>query len=127
MIHQEHLLTNLFDAFPAFVPDTDAVDLPYIVLGEFARFVIDIFESGDSTELRKAIELIELLHTDGDPFVREAATIGLLEGIQNTWLARGAIPHGFEESLLPESRRWWDSLNGFWSRSIPYVGADLQK
>ncbi len=127
MICQEHILTILADAFPAFIPDADVVDMPYVVLGGFARFVIDIYESGDGTELRKAIELIELLHTDGDPFVREAATIGVLEGIQNSLLTRGAILHGFEASLLPESRRWWDSLMGFWSRSIPNVGADLKK
>lgn len=127
MICQAQLVATLISAFPEFVPDADRVDLPYVVLGEFARFVIDIFESGYETEWIKANQLIELLHTDGDPYVREAATIGLLEGIQNSWQDRGAIPHAFEASLLPESRRWWDSLNGFWSGSIPHFGADLQK
>ncbi|MES2440683.1 MAG: hypothetical protein V4584_16575 [Verrucomicrobiota bacterium] len=127
MISTEHILPTLVDVFPAFAPDSESVDLPYVILGEFASFVIDIYEAGDETELRKAVELIEFLHTDGDSFVREAATIGLLEGIQNSWLTRGAIPQGFEDSLLPESRVWWDSLNGFWSRIIPHVGADLQK
>ena len=127
MICQEDIVSTLIATFPAFVPDSDAVDLPYVVLGDFAEFVIDVYESGDETERMKAIQLIELLHIDGDPSVREAATIGLLEGIQNTWRRRGAIPHGFEASLLPESRRWWDSLNRFWSGGVPYVGADLQK
>ena len=127
MIYQEQLVTTLTSAFPQFIPDAAAVDLPYVVLGDFARFVIDIYESGDETERIKAIQLIELLHTDGDTYVREAATIGLIEAIQNSWKESGAIPHAFEASLLPESRQWWNSLNTFWRGGIPYVGADTQK
>jgi hypothetical protein len=127
MITRDQIANTLTEAFPRFTPDSDDVDLPYVVLGDFARFLLGIHELGDEDQLRKAAELIERLHIEGNSYVKEAATIGLLEGIQNTWGHAGADPEAFARRLLPESRRWWDSLNKFWQKEIPYVGADLKE
>lgn len=115
------------DTFPTFVPDEDFIDLPYIVLGEFARYLLEAFQREDDSLLKKAAELIERLHLEGDGYVKEAATIGLLESIQNTWPSSGVDPEKLVPYLLPESRRWWDSLNRFWDKEIPYVGADIKQ
>jgi hypothetical protein len=73
------------------------------------------------------MRVIERLHTDGDDFVREAATIGLLEGIQNTWGHGGVDPELFAKHLLPVSRKWWDELNAFGRGERRYVGEGLQR
>jgi hypothetical protein len=127
MISRDQIVSTLTEAFPDFVPDSDDTDLPYVVLGNFATFLIDVYESGHEDRVRKAAELIERLHIEGDSYVKEAATIGLLEGIQNIWEWRhsGSDPEAFAERLMPESRRWWDSLNKFWQKEILYVGADF--
>jgi hypothetical protein len=126
MITRGQILGTLTEAFPEFTPDSDNTDLHYVVLGDFARYLIGVYKSGNEEQVRKATELIERLHVEGDAYVREAATIGLLEGIQNTWGDSGIDLKAFGDRLLPESRRWWNSLNKFWQKEIPYVGADLK-
>lgn len=126
MITRDQIVSTLTKAFPDFVPDNEDIGLPYVVLGDFARFLLRLQESKDDQWLEEAVQLVERLHVEGDSYVREAATIGLLEGIQNTWGHAGTDPEMFGRRLLPESRRWWDSLNKFWQKEIPYVGADLK-
>jgi hypothetical protein len=127
MITENQLVKILMTTFPSFVPDDDFIDLPYVVLGDFARFLLEAFQRNDETLLNKAAMLIERLHLEGDGYVKEAATIGLLEGIQNTWGDLGVEPEEFEPYLLPESRLWWKSLNRFWNKEIPHVGADIKR
>ena len=69
--------------------------------------------------------VIEELHLDGDAYVREATTIGLLEGIQNVWSNANVDPELFAPYLLPESARWWRSLNDFWAGKSKFVGEGL--
>jgi len=69
--------------------------------------------------------VIERLHVEGDGYVREAATIGLLEGIQNAWSNNTVDPESFVPHLLPESLRRWRSLNDFWSGESTSVGEGL--
>jgi hypothetical protein len=126
MITRDQIAITLTKAFPDFAPDSGDIDLPYAVLADFARFLLRLQESKDDQQLEEAVRLIERLHVEGDSYVREAATIGLLEGIQNTWGHAGTDPEMIGRRLLPESRRWWGSLNKFWQKEIPYVGADLK-
>jgi hypothetical protein len=127
MITKDQIVNVLTSEFPAFSPDEDDRDLPYVVLGDFTRFLLEAFRNNDEALLTEAAALIERLHQEGDAYVREAATIGLLEGIQNTWPDSGIDPEAFIPYLLPESRRWWKSLNRFWNNEIPYVGADIEE
>ena len=126
MITRDQMVSTLTEAFPEFSPNPDDSDLPYAILGHFADFLLRLQESEDDEQLEKAVRLIERFHIEGDGYVREAATIGLLEGIQNTWGHAGTDPEVMGRRLLPESRRWWDSLNKFWRKEIPHVGADLK-
>jgi len=100
--------------------------LLYIHLGEFAGHVIELLGNGSTAEFAAIFEVVERLHTDGDSYVREAATIGLLEGLQNLALSAGLDPAVFEPHLGPESARWWAELSGFWDGTRPYVGAGLK-
>lgn len=87
----------------------------YIALGDFARHLVLLLERGDIGGLEAAFEAIERLHTEGEHYVREAATIGILEALQNENLHSRTAPRDFERYLRPESRRWWAKLNQFWA------------
>lgn len=72
---------------------------------------------------RCPFDVIERLHLEGDTYVRELATIGYLEGIQNAADADqiGGGATALEPFLGAESARWWQGLNAFWTGAAPYV------
>jgi hypothetical protein len=76
------------------------------------------------TENDSANALIERLLLEGERDLREAAVVGVLESIQNACSHDGTDPERIGKRLLPESRRWWNRLNAFWSGHIDPVGAD---
>ena len=131
MITQEQVMPLLLEACPSFRPawesELDDVDrtLTYTCLVHLAEHLLYLHKNKTHDEFGAVAKVIEKLHVDGDDYVQEAATIGLLEGIQNVWGNSGADPEEFRSFLLPESAKWWDELNRFWLRKIPYVGATL--
>ena len=132
MITRNEIVGAILDACPSFKPgyaalcaDGDA-ELTYIVLGRFAYHLVELHQTGSEAEFFDVAELIERMHAEGDEYVREAATIGLLEGIQNYSGVSELDLVYFRSILRPESQRWWDSINKFWQKEIPFVGADLQ-
>ncbi len=135
MITNDEVMTLLLHACPSFAGPWRAhveseysggdEQLLYVDLGAFARHVVDLYDGGRIEELRPVFEVVELLHKEGDPYVREAATIGLLEGIQNNASHR-FDPEVFLQFLGPETRKWWDELNAFWQGKRKYVGEGLE-
>jgi hypothetical protein len=115
----------LMEACPSYRLPAENRDLLYVVLGDFARHLLQLQQQNRAEQLLAVANAIERLHTEGDQFVREAATIGLLESIQNAWSNAGVDPELFVQHLLPVSARWWQSLNDFWSGKIRYVGENL--
>jgi hypothetical protein len=98
--------------------------LVYLHLGEFARHLIALWQAERVAELTHAFGAVEQLHVGGDDFVREAATIGLLEALQNNAEHSGLDPEVFRRFLGPESARWWGALNRFWAGESPRVELD---
>jgi hypothetical protein len=95
------------------------VDLPvYIALDELARHLIERLRSGATEEFPAVFQVVERWHCEGDHYVREAVTIGLLESIQNNASHAGSDLGAFDRWLLPESKKWWDKLNRFWDAHI---------
>jgi hypothetical protein len=93
----------------------EAEDLPlYLALAEFARHVISFLEAREDGSLRRIFDAVERLHVEGDHYVREAATVGLLEDLQNTNLHRTTDPKHLRSYLRPESLKWWDRVDSFW-------------
>src|SRR5689334_407906 len=80
---------------------------PYLVLSAYARNLIRLLEANDRIQLTRAFAAIESLLVDGDEYVREAATIGLLESMQNRSLHRTTTPVQFLPFLGNESQRCW--------------------
>jgi len=94
---------------------SDDQDLLYIVMGDLARHLLALHQSGKTDEFVPLCEVIERLHLYGDVYVSELATIGILESIQNVWGHTKTDPEEFCRFLLPESRKWWSELNDFWA------------
>ena len=125
MINREQVIPLIVEACPSFrqvLSQSDDKDLPYVVLGDLARHLLGMYRAGQTNEFCILCELVERLHLDGDPYVKELATIGFLEGIQNVWANNGEDPENFCRFLLPESRKWWIDLNDFWQGKIKHVG-----
>lgn len=119
----------LLDADPSLVPLWEAFveewrdenESPlYLALAEVARRLIKQLELGDTERFDAVFGVVEQWHLKGNSYVREAGSVGLLESLQNNSLhGRLTTPDGFEPWLLPESKRWWDKLNKFWTNGKP--------
>jgi hypothetical protein len=114
----------LMEASPSYRLPTEERELLSLMLGDFARHLLQLQQRQQTDVFPAAARVIERLHFEGDQYVREAATIGLLEGIQNVWGNQNTDPELFAQHLLPESAKWWQSLNDFWSGKIKFVGYD---
>ncbi len=91
----------------------------YLALADLAQHLILRLESGDTSRFNEVFDVVERWHLAGDHYVREAATIGLLEDLQNTGLYRTMTPDGFLPWLRPKSRKRWDQVNSFWQGGEP--------
>ena len=128
------MMDVLLAASPTFAENWDAFrrewaeeaeDLPlYLALGDFARHVISFLEVKDDATLRRIFDAVERLHLEGDHYVREAATVGLLEDLQNTNLHRSTDPEQLRRFLRPESRKWWDRVDSFWKGNFRALQED---
>jgi len=124
MITARQVIPLLSVACPSF---HSMEDLVYVALGDFARHLLELHQHRQTDSFPAVVRVIEQLHTEGDGEVREAATIGLLEDIQNIWANNHVDPELFGTHLLQESRKWWDELNAFWRGERRYVGEGLEK
>ncbi len=123
----------LLEACPSFRPKWDehvedyGEELLYVALGSLARHLLDLYKQQKVDCYSAVARVIEQLETEGDGYVREAATIGLLEGIQNVWGNNNVDPELFFPYLLPQSAKWWRSLNDFWRGNVRFVGENLNE
>jgi hypothetical protein len=116
----------LLKEFPEFKIDEDDFELPYIVAGFFTEFVLQAFNNKDKTTYLSGLQFIESLHLSESHKVRELATVGYLESIQNTWppeLLKISIPYN---DLGIESKKWWEELNLYWSNKVKYIGESFE-
>jgi hypothetical protein len=123
MIAREEMMEPMLEACPSFRPawqefvdEWPSGDKPlYLALGALARHLVLILAAGDAPSLSRVFAVVERWHVEGDSFVREAATIGLLEGLQNEDLHGSTAPKDFEAFLGPESLKWWRKADRFWA------------
>ena len=98
--------------------------LNYADAGEFARHLVSRYVGGDLDEVQRSFDVIERMHVEGDDDVRELATIGYLEDIQNVASREPACtPEELTRFLGEESRPMWMGLNAFWSGQAPVESA----
>jgi hypothetical protein len=131
MITKDQVVPLLLEACPSFQSAWNdhrqyyGEEILYVVLGDFASHLLQLHRQSQTEVFPAVAQLIERLHIEGDPYVREAATIGLLEGIQNVWGNNHADPELFASYLHPVSGKWWQSLNDFWNGKSKFVGEGL--
>ncbi|MGE0006305.1 MAG: hypothetical protein AB7S92_12000 [Parvibaculaceae bacterium] len=133
MITRRHMFEPLLAALPGFRPAwqafadhwTDASrdrgaepgDLPhYLLIADLARHLADLLEAGRQDDVRHALAVAERWLLEGDAYVKEAATVGLIEDLQNVAQRRGIAEDRFTVLLGPEGRHWWDKVSRFWSK-----------
>ncbi len=92
---------------------TDGLPI-YSVLSDLSRHLIELLERGDDAALRAVFEVVKSWHVDGEHYVREAATIGLLEDLQKPSFHSTTKPEQFERFLGTESAKGWRNLYRFW-------------
>ena len=119
VVHKEQIATLLIESCPSFKAEYEALDdedkeLPYIVAGDFSRHLLNLYKGNNLIEFPNVVQFIELLHMNGDAYVREYATIGILEAVQNIWGHSDVDPNIFADCLLPQSRQAWNDLDKFW-------------
>ncbi len=130
MIDKTQAMEILLSACPSFEEswrrhvEEYGVDLLYIAAGQFASHLLTLYQANAEESLLATGIAIERLHVEGSPWVKEFATIGVLEGVQNSWSHSSVDPSSFVQYLGPESRRWWQGLNKFWSSEAPNVRAE---
>ncbi len=123
----EELNKAILIEFPKLRIDNEDFDLPYMVAGVFAQFLLDAYKTKDTQTVSKGFQFIEKMHLSKVPEIRELATIGYLEGIQNVWSNDLNNPELVFNNLGTESKKWWLELNKFWSKKINYVGESYRK
>ena len=94
MITRSEMFTPLLEADPSFQERwqrflADYADEPepliYVALGELAEHLVESVRAGDVDRFARVFETVERWHTEGDAYVSEAASIGLLESLQGIW------------------------------------------
>ncbi|WP_197484622.1 hypothetical protein [Phormidesmis priestleyi] len=133
MIAKDQIMPLLLEACPSFTQKWaeyrafyECKDLLYVELDTFVDHIVELLKTNRTDEFPAVFEIIERLHLEGDDYVREATTIGALEGIQNVARNSGTDTEEFIQYLRPESLKWWRQLNEFWTGKIPFV-SDINK
>jgi hypothetical protein len=88
----------------------------YLALNNLARHLVGMLARNETDSFPAVFSVVEQWHLEGDSYVREAATVGLLEDLQNTNLHESTKPGQFQAFLGPVSAKWWEKLYGFWER-----------
>jgi hypothetical protein len=123
MISREEMFEPLLEVSEGFKPIWNEFleewkeddELPqYLVLSELARYISKLISKSNENELKNIFNVIERWHLEGDDYVKEAATVGILEDLQNTNVVGIGVPEKVEKYLLPESRKWWHKVYEFW-------------
>lgn len=95
----------------------DDDELPeYLALADLARYISSLISESNEEEIKKIFAVIERWHLEGDSYVKEAATVGIMEDLQNTNIVGEGVPEKIELYLLPESKKWWLKIDEFWEK-----------
>jgi hypothetical protein len=124
IITRETMFEPLLAADPSFAPrwaeflnEWEGEPNPplYLALGFLAQHLLRRLNNGDMQGFDRVFTVVEAWHTAGDAYVSEAASIGLLETLQN--LSGGSDQRGvtIEPWLGPVSRQSWDKLDRYWN------------
>ena len=87
---------------------------------EFARYLVESYNRGDTAEFEAAFATIEKLINEGDEDTRGVAIVGVLEYIQ-TNASHSCGSDVFVQWLGPESRAAWADIAQTWSGKTSFM------
>ncbi|MEG3148345.1 hypothetical protein U1769_00505 [Sphingomonas sp. ZT3P38] len=104
----------------------------YLALSSLAEHLIERLGAGETGSFGAVFKVVEQWHIRGDTYVAEAASMGLLESIQNALGGQdrgfrspnGVRASDFERWLGPISRQWWDKLYLYWNGDSTTIQPD---
>jgi hypothetical protein len=114
LLHAAPGLLSAWNEFHADWPDQEDGPLDYLAISYFARHLVQKLENGDIADLPAVFAVVERWHVEGDVYVKEAATVGMLEELQNSSYYTSKSPEDFLPWLHPQSLRWWRKVEAFW-------------
>lgn len=124
MIERDGVMQLLLASSPSFTdewdPDENVIDGErqlYLDAADYVRHVLRRVHQEASSELEPIFDAIERLHVEGDDYVRELATVGILEGFQSANADTAGVNPDLEVRplLRPVSLAWWQRLDRFWA------------
>ncbi len=77
-------------------------------------YVMDHYESGETSDFQAIFDLVERCIVEGDHFVREWAVIGVLEDLQGAVLRKKLPDRSFFFWFGPRTKDYWFELHRFW-------------
>lgn len=101
---------DIFKKFPNFQYSKE-LNFPYIIAGNFVDYMQTLIDT-DEKELAECLNYIESLFLSEHPYIKELATIGFIEGIQNSWSDENKKL--IYRKLGKKSKKAWKDLNKFW-------------
>ncbi len=94
----------------------DDADLPlYLFIYVIADHVVGKVDRGESNGLDAVFDVVERWHLEGEHYVREAATVGFLEGIVSWEDKHREQQKILETYFRPETARYWTKMHNFWN------------
>lgn len=121
---RDGMIEALVEAYPALRPswvdfqsewNSEAEPPLYLFLADAVRHLISNLERGETSRFDALFGVLERWLIDGDQYVREAATIGFIEGLQNENLHHRTKPSDLIPWLGPAAKQSWDDVERFWS------------
>lgn len=133
LISRDEMFELILAADPSFRPrwvhfsdewGEDAHAPLYLALSSLAEHIAECLRTGSTDNFGAVFSVVERWQIEGDAYVREAASIGLLESLQNLLGGSDRKEMTVERWLGPESRRRWDTLDRFWDGACNALAGD---
>ncbi len=88
--------------------------LGYLDASAAAEHAVDLLARGETDEVAALLNVVERLHNEGDEYVRELATIGYVEDLQQCADCHHQVNRqDLLRFLGPVTKQWWDALERF--------------
>jgi hypothetical protein len=103
------------------IDEFDGDELPYIWVGSYVADAANLFNSGNKGPMDNLIIMAEELLKNDSHYVREFATVGLIEDMQNSNLVPDNIQKYIYSNLNPLAKLTWEDVDRFWSGKLPFI------
>jgi len=83
-------------------------------IAEFARYLVDSYEQGKTSEFDEVFTILERILNEGDEEARSIGEVGLIEDLQTIGSHRPWSTDVFKKWLGPQSTAAWNAIERTW-------------